>query len=372
MQNTIIIFENSLKAQKDRASELLGDLTYSLALQKLSQNIELQTALKEFLEVLKKLDLLSNKNITQVIKALIKAKIQKEENTLYTLINEMGILRSKIEQQKNAIKNEVSQTFYELKQSVDNSDFGKQISSSIDDAFLFEVEILGILKETAESAFITTLEKGEDIELTISEISKDLMYSAVCEANFHKENILQSSKILLNSAFELANEYKNLAGDLCIGVVKGTQEGIGLGVEKFRTSFYYCAFEEDLNLKEKELIDLEDDFITLLKTMSKNYENPVADILKNLLENDLDTLFAKFKRLMSESRAQILLSINEFKKKPKIDDFSSLTQSKLNVFKKEINDLEKVVSEKYKDFNTTQAKKLGINLWEKAKALIKR
>lgn len=372
MQNAIIIFENSLKTQKEHASELLGDLTYNLALHKLAQNVELQTALKEFLQVLKKLDLLSNKNITQVIKALIKAKIQKEENTLYTLINEMGILRNKIEQQKNVIKNEVSQTFYELKQSIDHSDFGKQISSSIDDAFLFEVEILGILKETAESAFITTLEKGEDIELTISEISKNLVYSAVCEANFDKENILQSSKILLNSAFELANEYKNFARDLCIGVVKGTQEGIGLGVEKFKTSFHYCAFEEDLNLKEKELIDLEDDFITLLRTMSKNYENPVADILKNLLENDLDTLFAKFKRLMSESRAQILLSINELKKKPKIDDFSRLTQSKLNVFRKEMSDLEKVVSEKYKDFNTTQAKKLGISLWEKAKALIKR
>lgn len=373
MQNAIIIFENSLKAQKkERVGELLEDLAYNLALQKLPQNIKPEVALKEFLKVLKKLDLLSNKNITRVIKALIKAKIQKDESTLYALINELGILRNKIETQKNAIKNEVSQTFYELKQSIDSSDFGKQISSSIDDAFLFEVEILGILKETAESAFITTLEKGEDIELTIGEIAKNLMYSAVCEANFHKENILQSSKIILNSAFELANEYKNLADELCIGVVKGTQEGIGLGVEKFKTSFHYCALEEDLNLKEKELIDLEDEFIALLKAMAKDYDNPVAQILKNLLENDLDTLFAKFKRLMSESRAQIVLSINELKKKPKVDDFSRLTQSKLNVFKKEISDLEKVVSEKYKDFNTTQAKKLGISLWEKAKGLIKR
>lgn len=371
MQNAVIIFENSLKAQKEHSSEFLENLAYNLILQ-MPQSIELQVVLKEFLQVLKKLDLLSNENITQIIKAFIKAKIQKDENTLYTLINEMGILRSKIEQQKNAIKNEVSKTFYELKQSLDHSNFGKEISNSIDEAFLFEVEMLGMLKETAESAFITTLEKGEDIELTISEISKDLMYSAVCEANFRKENILQSSKILLNSAFELANEYKNLAHELCIGVVKGTQEGIGLGVEKFKNSFHYCALEEDLKLKEKELIDLEDDFIILLKTMSKDYDNPVAKILKNLLENDLDTLFAKFKRLMNESRMQILFSVNELKKKPKIDDFSKLTQSKLNVFKKEMSDLEKVVSEKYKDFNTTQAKKLGISLWEKAKSLIKR
>ena len=120
------------------------------------------------------------------------------------------------------------------------------------------------------------------------------------------------------------------------------------------------------------MIDLENDFIALLKELSKKHENPVANILKDLLENDLDTAFAKLKRLVSESREQLILSISELKKNPKVDDFSRLAQSKLNVFKKEIADLEKAFGEKYKDFNTTQAKKLGFNLWEKAKALIKR
>lgn len=371
MQNALVIFEHSLSSQKERAGELLEDLTFNLAVQKLP-NSKLDKALNEFLRVLDKLKMLDKQNATKVIKALIKAKVQGEQNALYTLINEQDILHGKIEAQKNVIRNEISQTFFELKQSLDSSAYKAQISSSIDEAFLFEVEILGLLKETAESAFITTLEKGEDIELTISEISKDLMYNAICEADFIKENILQSSKIVLSAAFELANESKNLARELCVGVVKGTQDGIGLGLEKFRTSFAFCAFEEDLTRKEKELIDLEDGFITLLKALAASYENPVRDILKNLLENELDTIFAKFKRLISESRAQILLSINELKKNPKVDDLSRLTQSKINVFKKEMSDLERVVGEKYKDFNTTQAKKLGISLWEKAKTLIKR
>ncbi len=372
MRNSLVIFENSLSSQKEQASELLEDLTFNLAVQKLAQNTRLDTILNEFLKVLDKLEMLDNQNTTKVVKALIKAKIQNEQNALYALLSEMELLKSKIKQQKNSLKNEVSQVFYELKQGVKNSNFQTQISNSIDDAFLFELENLDILKETAESAFITTLEKGEDIELTISEISKNLMFNAICEANFGKENILQSSKILLDTAFELANEYKNVAKELCIGVVRGTQEGIGLGVEKFRTSFTFCAFEDDLTLKEKELIDLENDFIALLKELSKKHENPVANILKDLLENDLDTAFAKLKRLVSESREQLILSISELKKNPKVDDFSRLAQSKLNVFKKEIADLEKAFGEKYKDFNTTQAKKLGFNLWEKAKALIKR
>ena len=371
MQNALIIFENSLLAQKERASELLEDLTFNLALQKLPANARLETSLNAFLQVLERLDLLDTQNATRVIKALIKAKVQSEQNALYSLINEQAMIKNKIETQKNLIKNEISRTFFELKQSLDSSAYKAQISSGIDEAFLFEVEILGLLKETAESAFITTLEKGEDIELTISEIAKNLMYSAICEANFRKENILQSSKILLSSAFELANEFKNLARELCVGVVKGTQEGIGLGIEKFKKSFHFCAFEDDLTLKEKELIDLEDEFIALLRELYRNCENPARDILKNLLENELDTAFAKLKRLISESRAQIVLSINELKKNPKVDDFSRLTQSKLNIFKRELGDLERAASEKYKDFNTTQAKKLGISLWERAKGLVK-
>lgn len=51
--------------------------------------------------------------------------------------------------------------------------------------------MLGILKETAESAFLTTLEKAEDIELTSSEIAKNLVYNAICEAHFEKERILK-------------------------------------------------------------------------------------------------------------------------------------------------------------------------------------
>ena len=160
MRNSLVIFENSLSSQKEQASELLEDLTFNLAVQKLAQNTRLDTILNEFLKVLYKLEMLDNQNTTKVVKALIKAKIQNEQNALYALLSEMELLKSKIKQQKNSLKNEVSQVFYELKQGVKNSNFQTQISNSIDDAFLFELENLDILKETAESAFITTLEKG--------------------------------------------------------------------------------------------------------------------------------------------------------------------------------------------------------------------
>lgn len=352
MQNSLIIFENSLLARKDGAEQLLEDLTYNLALQ--TPNAKAADTLNAFLSVLARLNMLSSANTSRVIKALIKAKVRQHEALLYTLISEQESLKSKIEAQKAALKEAVSQSFYELKQSIDTSAFAAQISSGIDEAFLFEVGILGILKETAESAFITTLERGEDIELTINEIAKDLIYSAICEANFAKENILQSSKIVLNSAFELANEYKNLAKELVRGAVKGTQEGIGLGVEKFKKSFQFCAVEEDLSLKERELIGLEDEFIALLKALCAKFENPVQKELQTLLDSELDSFFAKFKRLIVDTREQLIVSIHELRKKPS---------------QNLVREPEKMG---YTDFNLNQAKKLGISLWEKAKGLVKR
>ena len=76
MRNSLVIFENSLSSQKEQASELLEDLTFNLAVQKLAQNTRLDTILNEFLKVLDKLEMLDNQNTTKVVKALIKAKFK--------------------------------------------------------------------------------------------------------------------------------------------------------------------------------------------------------------------------------------------------------------------------------------------------------
>ncbi|EOH2052019.1 hypothetical protein ACLWQZ_002024, partial [Campylobacter coli] len=100
--------------------------------------------------------------------------------------------------------------------------------------------------------------------------------------------------------------------------------------EKFKTTLAYAKFEEDVSLKSKELIGIEDDFIALLKREIKEQKNPSKDIVENLLEHELDNLFAKFKRLAVESREQLLLVLNDIKKNPKINDFNRLTQRKLH------------------------------------------
>lgn len=378
MKNTLIIFENSLSnLGKDEASDLLEDLSFNLAYKQISHNPHetkkvLNSLLVEFLTILKKLDFFDDENVTKVIKALVKASIVDAQNSLYGYISEAELLNKQIENQKNLIKNQISDNFFEFENILQECSFCDEFSGGLNDAILFDIEMLGILKETAESAFLTTLEKAEDIELTSSEIAKNLVYNAICEAHFEKERILKISSIILNTAFEIANESMAYAKDLCLGVIKGTRDGIVLAMEKFKASLTYANFEEDVSLKSKELIGIEDDFIALLKKEIQLQNDPCKSIVENLLEHELDNLFAKFRRLADESREQLILVLNDIKKNPKINDFNKLTQRKLNRFKQEIFELEKIASEKYKDLNSKKAKKLGVRLWEKAKKIVKK
>lgn len=378
MKNTLIIFENSLSnLGKDKASDLLEDLSFNLAYKQISHNPHetkkvLNSLLVEFLTILKKLDFFDDENVAKVIKALVKASVVDAQNSLYEYISEAELLNKQIENQKNLIKNQISDNFFEFENILQECSFCDEFSGGLNDAILFDIEMLGILKETAESAFLTTLEKAEDIELTSSEIAKNLVYNAICEAHFEKERILKISSIILNTAFEIANESMAYAKDLCLGVIKGTRDGIVLAMEKFKASLTYANFEEDLSLKSKELIGIEDDFIALLKKEIQLQNDPCKSIVENLLEHELDNLFAKLRRLAGESREQLILVLNDIKKNPKINDFNKLTQRKLNRFKQEIFELEKIASEKYKDLNSKKAKKLGVRLWEKAKKFVKK
>ena len=378
MKNILIIFENSLSnLNKEEVKEILEDLSFNLVYKIISENkIDndefLNQTLINFLNILEKLDILDEQNSIKVTKGLIKASILNDENQLYKYIDEAALLEKKIENQKNLIKNKLSKNFLEFEKSILKSNYNDEIKNCINDVLLFDIEMLGILKETSESAFLNTLEDPQDIELTSFEISKNLVYNAICEANFEKERILKIAKIVLNSAFEISNEALAYSKELCKGAIKGVQEGISLSIEKIKNQSIYAALEEDILSKSKELVGIEDEFIILLKNEAIKQKNPSSQIIQDLLNNELNTNTAKLKRLAQESREQLLLILNEVRKNPKIDDFNKLAQRKIINFKQEIIDLEKLASEKYKDFSSKKAKKLGKIAWEKAKKFIKK
>ncbi|EGK7481766.1 hypothetical protein IO375_000680 [Campylobacter upsaliensis] len=372
MKNTLMIFENSLSnLSSENVKEILEDLSFNLVYKQENQKANaLNELLLGFLDILKKLGLFDEENVTKVIKAMVRASTKDAQNSLYALIAEAERLEGQIENYKISLKNQISHHFLEFEKILQESNFKNEFSKGLDGAILFDIEMLGILKETAESAFLTTLEKGEDIELTSEEIAKNLVYNAIFESHFEKERILQISSLVLNVVFELANESIVFAKDLVLGAVRGVSDGISLGIEKFKNSLTFIEFEEEIRLKSKELIGIEDDFVSLLKTEAKKQKNPSKELIERLIEEEFDSIFAKLKRFANENREQINFFLVELKKNPKINDFNEFAQRKMSNLNANFLKLEKRTSEKYKNLNIKKAKNLGFRLWERAKKFI--
>ncbi|EIZ1023522.1 hypothetical protein MOT51_001042, partial [Campylobacter upsaliensis] len=349
MKNTLMIFENSLSnLSPENVKEILEDLSFNLVYKQENQKANaLNELLLGFLDILKKLGLFDEENVTKVIKAMVRASTKDAQNSLYALIAEAERLEGQIENYKISLKNQISHHFLEFEKILQESNFKNEFSKGLDGAILFDIEMLGILKETAESAFLTTLEKGEDIELTSEEIAKNLVYNAIFESHFEKERILQISSLVLNVVFELANESIVFAKDLVLGAVRGVSDGISLGIEKFKNSLTFIEFEEEIRLKSKELIGIEDDFVSLLKTEAKKQKNPSKELIERLIEEEFDSIFAKLKRFANENREQINFFLVELKKNPKINDFNEFAQRKMGNLNANFLKLEKRTSEKY-------------------------
>ncbi|MCH3852788.1 hypothetical protein LZC39_11880, partial [Campylobacter jejuni] len=85
--------------------------------------------------------LFDDENVAKVIKALVKASVGDAQNVLYEYISEAELLNKQIENQKNLIKNQISDNFLEFENILQECSFCDEFSSGLNDAILFDIEM---------------------------------------------------------------------------------------------------------------------------------------------------------------------------------------------------------------------------------------
>lgn len=355
MKQTIINYKAKLSTlSKEEARMLLAKLSFDLAYKTLVKNPDkLNETLNDFIYLAKDSGLDSNEDIKIITQAIMKASIEEEKTKLFKLISDQDELQAAILRQKESIKDLIRNNFSLLEANLASQGLASEV---LKDAKLCDIEILGLLKETAESAYLTTLEKGCDIELTAKEITRSLVCSAIDEGVFEKKRIIKITSVVLQAAFEIANETKLYANALCMGAILGAWEGIFERASFLKETLPFC--EEKPNLSEKELIYLEDDFIFLLRFLQKNAQSPVKELLQEILDTQLDNISAKFSRILQEGKENLKLKLNDLKQSPKVAQLEGKARERLAELKE--------------DFYRFDAKELGTRLWERAKNLIKK
>ncbi|WP_458700472.1 DUF6781 family protein [Sulfurospirillum sp. 1307] len=385
------IFSASLEENKNNKnlSAIIHELTFELSkkrIQRLKDDANIQNRLGELFEVymrsLNSANLETKENIEAIISGLIKAANHDKEEFLYKTIYEKEQLEKYIEEQKSSIRHNILNTFNILESHIQNmentnSDISLQ---ALSDTKLKSIEMLGILRETASEALLTTLEKAVDIEDTAFEITKNITYQAINEGDFLKKRFLDISKNIIEVAIEIADNDQANAKELLSGVIHGTKEGMAKAIDKFKNDLKFAPEEiEDLSNKnlsniKKELIRVEDDFISLLEELKNISDGISKEIISNILDEELNSSLAKIKRVTAETSETISQKIEELK-----NNSAYLDNDFIKKAEKKIEELEKIAEEKVESIKNSEAtkkaakeaKRVGEHAWKLAKNALK-
>ena len=394
-----IIFIQKLKENKENPQFLtiVRELAYDFFKKELKENsqVDILESFKQMSEILRSEGLLNTKSISNLIQGLSEAKSELKEQHIYKLIYEKEQVEQKILDLKKQIRSELQATLESIEDFIQNSDFEDKIKilQTIDEKMLCDLEMLGILKESTEAAFLTALEHQEDIRDTIAQIAKNLVFNAINDDKIDKTRFLEVAEVVCETAVNIANIEYRFARWIIVGVLEGTRDGLVKAVEKFIDDIKYVPNSQSLLESSQEFIKIENAFVTMVRELMARSNEPAAGIINEILQSSLDSYFAKFRRMQYEISTQISLRLEELKGKENIDKFTTIAVNKfgelkrelssnerLENLKKEIGEFEKKVEAKLESINyqelgqnvKKQAKELGNKMYNAAKNLLER
>ncbi|MBE2987058.1 hypothetical protein CCAL12920_08700 [Campylobacter sp. RM12920] len=350
----------------------------------------LQTKMSEVLLSLQEENLASAKNLKNAMEGLNQALVGDKEDELFALYDKRDEILNAIKLKQEEIRNTLKLSFETAEEVVAKNDFeGKEeILNLLNNAIIRETRMLGILKESAQSAFLTTIERAEDVNDTILQIAKNMTYVAILGGEFSKNRMLEISKTIIVAACEVANEGHIFSKELVDGSVNGAKEGILKAIEKLKDENKFAPDELKLNSELAQLDKIDEDFIAMLRHIDDISDGSAKNEIYNILNTELDTNFARLKRMSEQASEEIRNRIEEIKSNPNITSLVNAANEKFNDIKNEFNerskkfksefdsgekiaDFEKKANEKFEELKQmdikAEAKKFGDRAYKAAK-----
>ena len=360
----------------------------------------LKAKMSELYEKMDKEGLINAKNLKSAMEGINQALVSADEKALYDLIDKKDELNRAIDAKREEIKNRLKISFEAAEDTIKDRNFDEkdEILELLNNAIIRETRMLGILKESATIAFLTTLEGAKDVEETANAVAKNMTYATIRGGEFSKERILEISKNIISAAGNLANEGHIFAKELMGGAINGTRDGLLRAIEKLKDEAKFAPDELRLSLQLVHLKNIDEEFIALLKELEKEFVGVAKNEIENVINGELDTSLAKFKRISDQAREQITSRIEELKStdtaklminaaneklealKRELNDRSEKLKlnfdanEKFEDIKKEIADFEKKANEKLEDLKQidikSEAKKIGDRAYQAAKGFL--
>jgi hypothetical protein len=216
------------------------------------------------------IDLTNPQEIEKIVEDIKKDKEQK----ISELLIEIDKLESEVTAQKHELKEELNNLFFQLETKANtlSPEDRQKALKAIKEIKLKSLEFLGILAQTTEYAIINALERGENIEETIEEITKELTYETI-DYQVERKKIYDTASTILDVAATLAMSSVNYSDEILRGAIVGVKKGIKKSIQKFNEIMEYTPDEAKIILLSNY-----SEIVGDLQNIDKIYENIIQDV----------------------------------------------------------------------------------------------
>lgn len=215
---------------------------------------------------------------------------------------------------------------------------------------LQSIDLLDLLEEMIESAIITTLEKGSDVQETLHEIIKEITFETLNANVLNAVRIRRILSSILQSALNVAEATPNQANLILRGSMLGIRSALHKSIEKFRQYLLYipeevkALYRKEYQLIEDELGQIHTLFDQIIHSLSKHNS---SDMIAKLSAIGTDIRF--------DTEELTILS----------HETVELLRSKLSRLKQEMSDRSNRL---LNSASAQEAKAMGARAWSVAKS----
>ena len=287
----------------------------------------------------------------QELKVFTGAMIEEEGHALYGELEELIAQKERIERQIARKSEELQHLKYNLFNAVEKQlGTSEELLEKLHQVRLQSIDLLEILEEITESAVITTLEKGSDIEETLEEIIKEITFQSLNANVLNAVRIRRILASILQSALNVAEATPNQADPILRGTLRGIHTALIRSIEKFRQYLLYVP---------EEVKALYRDEYKTIETELEQVDTLFAQVFHGLKSHNTASLIVRLERLNDEIAADS-------------DELSRLSRETVILLRERLDRIKRGVTAQgnrlFRSKSAQEAKAMGARAWSVAKS----
>lgn len=285
------------------------------------------------------------------LRGLTTDMLKETTSSLHNELEELLVQKEQIERQIARKSEEIQQLKYRffdvLEKMFSDND---AVLEKLHQIKLQSVDLLDILEEMVESAIITTLEKGSDIDETLHEIIKEITFETLNANVLNAVRIRRILASILQSALSVAEATPNKADTILRATLMGIRSALYKSIEKFHQYLLYVPEEvKALHRSEYKTIGEELDHIDTL----------FANVILSLKEHNPPVLIDQLTAISSDIRFDT-------------EEIKHLSKETVELLRTRLSKLTRGVTEQSSKLlnskSAQEAKAMGVRAWSVAKS----